>query len=181
MRNTRAGNLLKSTLSNWKSLHSNLLTLFWKQDSGSLCNAKRSSGRTASKTFSASDTFIVPFLRMTKTWARKSSYAFTTQEGQAKEILMFRIMTSDGHTYRSLSMKENMVFMLLTGMIKNFYLHLVTLLSGIGVEWLKQTSRVKRLIFMFIVVPTKWVKTACTWTLYIYTHRTCYAKFGELT
>lgn len=78
-------------------------------------------------------------------------------------------------------MNENTVFMLLMAMIKNFYLYLAELLSGLGVEGLKPTSRVKRLIFTFVTVPAKWVKTARTWFLNIYTHRTCYAKLSELT
>ena len=78
-------------------------------------------------------------------------------------------------------MNENTVFMLLTAMIKNFYLYLVSLLADLGVQDLKPTSRVKRLIFTFIVVPAKWIKTARTWTLNLYTNRTWYAKFNELT
>lgn len=78
-------------------------------------------------------------------------------------------------------MNENAVFMLLTAMIKNFYLYLVTILSDIGVEGLRPVSRLKRLIFAFIAVPAKWVKTARTWTLNIYTHRTCYTKLANLT
>lgn len=78
-------------------------------------------------------------------------------------------------------MNENSVFLLLTAMIKNFYLYLVAMLSDFGVEGLKTVSRLKRLIFTFIAVSAKWVKTARTWTLNIYTHRTCYTKFGELT
>lgn len=78
-------------------------------------------------------------------------------------------------------MNENTVFMLLTAMIKNFYLYLVSLLADLGVQDLKPTSRVKRLIFTFIVVPAKWIKTARAWTLNLYTNRTWYAKFNELT
>lgn len=78
-------------------------------------------------------------------------------------------------------MNKNTVFMLLTAMIKNFYLYLVSLLADLGVQDLKPTSRVKRLIFTFIVVPAKWIKTARAWTLNLYTNRTWYAKFNELT
>lgn len=78
-------------------------------------------------------------------------------------------------------MNENTVFMLLMVMVKNFYLYLVELLFRLGVEGLKPTSRVKRLVFAFVTVPAKWVRTARTWTLNIYTHRTCYAKLSEQT
>lgn len=78
-------------------------------------------------------------------------------------------------------MKENTVFMLLMAMIKNFYLYLAELLSRLGVEGLKPTSRVKRLVFTFVTVPAKWVRTARTWYLNIYTHRTWYAKLSEQT
>lgn len=54
-------------------------------------------------------------------------------------------------------------------------------LADLGVQDLKPISRVKRLIFTFIVVPAKWIKTARTWALNLYTNRTWYAKFNELT
>ena len=78
-------------------------------------------------------------------------------------------------------MNENTVFMLLTAMIKNFYLYLVSLLADLGVQDLKPTSRVKSLISTFIVVPAKRIKTARAWTLNLYTNRTWYVKFNELT
>lgn len=78
-------------------------------------------------------------------------------------------------------MRENSVFMLLTAMVKNFYLYVVELLSRLGAKGLKPTSRLKRLIFTFIAVPAQWVRAARSWKLNIFTTQSIYIRFGELT
>ena len=55
-------------------------------------------------------------------------------------------------------MAENMVFMMVTAMLKNFYLYLVRHISD-KVKPLKKTSRVKAFILHFVSVPAKWVRT----------------------
>lgn len=71
-------------------------------------------------------------------------------------------------------MKENAVFLLVMAMAKNFYLYIVEKLSGKGVEGLSPTSRMKRLLFTFVIVPAKWVKTGRRWILNLYTKKTYY-------
>lgn len=56
-------------------------------------------------------------------------------------------------------MEENTVFMLITSMLKNFYQHLFSKVSGIF-PCIDMKSRLKRFIFSFIAVPTKWVQVA---------------------
>ena len=51
-------------------------------------------------------------------------------------------------------MAENMVFMMLTAMLKNFYLYLVRYISE-EVKPLKKTSRLKAFILHFVSVPAK--------------------------
>ena len=68
-------------------------------------------------------------------------------------------------------LKENTVFLLVTAMAKNFCLYLLEKLSGKGVEGISTTSRMKRLLFAFVVVPAKWVKTGRRWILNLYTKR----------
>ena len=68
-------------------------------------------------------------------------------------------------------MKENAVFLLVTAMAKNFYLYLVEKLSRKGVEGLSPTSRMKHLLFTFVIVPAKWIKTGRRWILNLYTKR----------
>ena len=53
---------------------------------------------------------------------------------------------------------ENMAFMTVADMLKNFYLYLVRHISK-KVKLLKKTSRLKAFILHFISVPAKWVRT----------------------
>ena len=69
-------------------------------------------------------------------------------------------------------MEENTVFMLITSMLKNFYQHLLSKVSGIFPS-IDMKSRLKRFIFSFIAVPTKWVQIARQRTLNIYTTDRC--------
>lgn len=71
-------------------------------------------------------------------------------------------------------MKENAVFLLVMAMAKNFYLYLVEKLSRKGVAGLSPTSRMKRLLFTFVIVPGKWIKTGRRWILNLYTKKTYY-------
>lgn len=66
------------------------------------------------------------------------------------------------------TMEDNTVFLLLTAMLKNFYLYLLCKVSDVfpGVD---MRSRLKRFVFAFIVVPAKWVLVARQWVLNIYT------------
>lgn len=69
-------------------------------------------------------------------------------------------------------MEENTVFMLITSMLKNFYQHLLSKVSGIF-PCIDMKSRLKRFIFSFIAVPAKWVQIARQWTLNICTTDRC--------
>lgn len=65
-------------------------------------------------------------------------------------------------------MNENAVFMLLTAMARNFYLFIVhkAVMQKFGIM---ATSRIKRFILRFISVPAKWIVTARSHILNIYT------------
>ena len=78
-------------------------------------------------------------------------------------------------------MAENMVFMMVTAMLKNFYLYLVRHISE-KVKPLKKTSRLKAFILHFVSVPAKWVRTGRQNVLNLYTNKTYYAEvFIEYT
>lgn len=68
-------------------------------------------------------------------------------------------------------MKENAVFLLVTAMAKNFYLYMVQKLSAKGVKGISPTSRMKRFMFTFVIVPAKWAKTGRRWILNLYTKK----------
>ena len=70
---------------------------------------------------------------------------------------------------------ENMVFMLVTAMLKNFYLYLIRHICE-KVTPLKKTSRLKAFILHFISVPAKWVRTGRQNVLNLYTHKTYYSE-----
>ena len=72
-------------------------------------------------------------------------------------------------------MAENMVFMMLTAMLKNFYLYLVHHISD-KVKPLKKTSRLKAFILYFVSVPAKWVRTGRQNVLNLYTNKTYYSE-----
>ena len=78
-------------------------------------------------------------------------------------------------------MAENMVFMMVTAMLKNFYLYLVRRISE-KVGPLKKTSRLKAFILHFVSVPAKWVRTGRQNVLNLYTNKTyCAEIFLEWT
>ena len=70
---------------------------------------------------------------------------------------------------------ENMVFMLVTAMLKNFYLYLVRHICE-KVHPLKKTSRLKTFILHFISVPAKWIRTGRQNVLNLYTHKPYYSE-----
>ena len=72
-------------------------------------------------------------------------------------------------------MAENMVFMMVTDMLKNLYLYLVRHISD-KVKPLKKTSRLKAFILHFISVPAKWVRTGRQNVLNLYTNKTYYSE-----
>ena len=72
-------------------------------------------------------------------------------------------------------MAANMVFMMVTAMLKNFYLYLVRHISD-KVKPLKKTSRLKAFILHFVSVPAKWVRTGRQNVLNLYTNKNYYAE-----
>ena len=70
-------------------------------------------------------------------------------------------------------MSENMVFMMVTAMLKNFYL--VRHISE-KVKPLKKTGRLKAFILHFVSVPAKWVRTGRRNVLNLYTNKAYYSE-----
>lgn len=68
-----------------------------------------------------------------------------------------------------------MVFMLVTAMLKNFYLYLVRDISK-KVKPLKRTSRLKTFILHFVCVPAKWIRTGRQNVLNLYTDKAYYSE-----
>ena len=68
-------------------------------------------------------------------------------------------------------MKENTVFMILTALIRNFYVWLVGKVAVNKAFGLEATSRVKRFVFRFVQVPFRWVFRSRQWHLQLFTSR----------
>lgn len=63
----------------------------------------------------------------------------------------------------------------MTALVRNFY---KTIISRMNVKdfGLSTTSRIKTLVFKFISVPAKWIKTSREYRLNIYTENPAYIK-----
>ena len=72
-------------------------------------------------------------------------------------------------------MAENTVFLLLTALIHNFYKTIISKLDTKAFG-LKETSRIKAFVFIFISVPAKWIMTARQYVPNIYTEDRAYAR-----
>ena len=72
-------------------------------------------------------------------------------------------------------MAENVAFMMVTVMLKNFYLYLACHISHKG-KLLKKTSRLKAFILHFVSVPARWVRTGRQNILNLYTNKTYYTE-----
>ena len=70
-------------------------------------------------------------------------------------------------------MAENTVFLILTAIIRNFHLWLMSPLRHKEFG-LSPRNRIKAFVFKFICVPAKWIWTARQWMMNIYTQNTAY-------
>ncbi len=70
-------------------------------------------------------------------------------------------------------LKENTVFLLVTAMLKNFYLYILQAI-GSAVKGLDIKNRLKRFIRLFISAPAKWIRSGRQEVLNIYSRRQVY-------
>ena len=110
-----------------------------------------------------------------RTSIEKGIITFYNERGASEKN--FDIQNNDfGWSHLPFSfMAENMVFMMVTAMLKNFYLYLVRHISD-KVKPLKKTSRLKAFILHFVSVPAKWVRTGRQNVLNLYTNKNYYAE-----
>ena len=67
-------------------------------------------------------------------------------------------------------MNYNTVYLIITAMLKNFYLYIVASVSKYFSD-ISPTTRLKRFIFRFICVAGRWVFQNRQWKLRLYTDR----------
>ncbi|MEC5164837.1 hypothetical protein RCH18_000559 [Flavobacterium sp. PL11] len=66
-------------------------------------------------------------------------------------------------------LNQNTVYMMIMVMCRNFYLYLVEKISE-KVTFIKSSFRLKKFIFRFVVVPSKWIKKSGQKTLKLFTN-----------
>jgi hypothetical protein len=92
---------------------------------------------------------------------------FYNQRGASEKE--FDILKNDfGWNSMSFShLQQNTVFLILTAMCRNIYNHMILKFS-IKSELLKPYYRIKKFIFRFICIPSKWIKSGRAWHLKLY-------------
>ena len=114
---------------------------------------------------------------ITNDWgmSEKDVVLFYNKRGESEKN--FDIQNNDfGWAHLPFSfMNENMVFMMITAMLKNFFLYLTQKLSE-KVKAIKKTSRLKKVLLHFICVPAKWIKSGRSYILKMYTERQYYKE-----
>ena len=66
-------------------------------------------------------------------------------------------------------LNQNTVYLLLTAMWRNLYDHIIRFLSA-KVAGLRQTDRLKKMIFRFICIPAKWIRSGRRMQLRVHGH-----------
>ena len=99
------------------------------------------------------------------------TFDYDNQRGSSERT--FDMQNNDfGWKHLSFSfMKENTVFMILTALIRNFYVWLVGKVAAYKDFGLEATSRVKKFVFRFVQVPFRWVFRSRQWHLQLFTSR----------
>ena len=67
-------------------------------------------------------------------------------------------------------LNQNTVYMMIMAMCRNFYLYLVNKIAQ-KVTFIKSNFRLKKFIFRFVVVPSKWIKKSGQKTLKLFTNK----------
>lgn len=75
---------------------------------------------------------------------------------------------------------ENEVFLVMTAMVKNFYLYLVRKVSKC-VKGLEPTSRIKKFVRKFVAVPAKWISSGRRLLLKLMTPHNFYDRLALLS
>lgn len=95
---------------------------------------------------------------------------FYNQRGACERV--FDEMNNDfGWTKLPFSfLSENTAYLLLTALIRNIYVFIKDKYAQV-LDWIKPTDRMKKFIFRFITLPSKWIKTARQEVLKLYSDK----------
>jgi hypothetical protein len=113
---------------------------------------------------------------ITNDWesSEKDIVTFYNKRGESEKN--FDVQNNDfGWAHLPFSfLEENTVFMLVTAMLKNFYLYMLGTLTD-RIKPLGKTSRLKSFMLHFICVPAKWIRTGRRHVLNLYTTKDYYS------
>ena len=114
---------------------------------------------------------------LTNNWTSTEKYIITFYNERGASEKNFDIQNNDfGWAHLPFSfMAENMILMMITAILKNFYLYLVRHISE-KIKPLKKTSRLKAFILHFVSVPAKWMRTGRQNVLNLYTNKAYYSE-----
>lgn len=106
------------------------------------------------RAYSERNTFIAAYSPMAGATPRRTSFSTTISEVRQ-------------------SATKNTVFLLVTAMLKNFYLYILQVI-GSAVKGLDITNRLKRFIHRFVCAPAKWIRSGRQEVLNIYSRQLVY-------
>ncbi len=118
----------------------------------------REANKTGQTDIETGDSFIYrAIITNDNEWPDKEIIEFYNQRGAAERN--FDELNNDfGWSNLPFSfLEENTVFMLIMAMCRNFYLYLINKFAQ-KLPFLKNTFRLKKFIFRFVILPYKWVK-----------------------
>ena len=103
-------------------------------------------------------------------WDNQQLVSFYNQRGNAERT--FDTMNNDfGWSKLPCSfLNENTAFMIITALYANIYQVMLATFAR-KLSWIKENFRLKKFIFRFITVATKWIKTGRQHVLKLYTHK----------
>jgi hypothetical protein len=118
---------------------------------------------------------------VTNDWESTEEEIIRYYNGRGESEKNFDIQNNDfGWAHQPFSfLKENTVFLLLTAMLKKFYVFLLGRIHK-AMPNVKPNFRLKRFLISFVIVPAKWIRTGRRPVLNLYTKRDYVSVFSSV-
>ena len=128
-----------------------------------------------------SDKFYTYRCIVTNDWESTEEEIIRYYNGRGESEKNFDIQNNDfGWAHQPFSfLKENTVFLILTAMLKNFYVFLLRRIHK-TMPNVKPNFRLKKFLISFVIVPAKWIRTGRRPVLNLYTKRDYVSVFSSI-
>jgi hypothetical protein len=128
-----------------------------------------------------SDKFYTYRCIVTNDWESTEEEIIRYYNGRGESEKNFDIQNNDfGWAHQPFSfLKENTVFLILTAMLKNFYVFLLGRIHK-TMPNVKPNFRLKKFLISFVIVPAKWIRTGRRPVLNLYTKRDYVSVFSSI-